>query len=103
MTILAKLVAIQNEPLGFINYVFEIINQPEQEIHKTKYIDCVRYNNWQCRDLKLNDAGYVVIERVEAGKDTWFDGINLNFYKSTHNHFIKFIPCGESREEEYVL
>lgn len=102
MTFLGALVAIQYDTLGYINYVFRLINKEARQIHSTEFITCVRYPNWECRDLKIGDAGYILINKIQAGVDKWYDGNNLIPYKYNHTQFVKFIPTGESKEE-YTL
>lgn len=98
-TILGVLVAIQHDTLGYINYVFRLINKEAQQIHKTEFITCVRYPNWNCRDIKIGDAGYIHINDITAGIDKWYDGKTMIPYKYNHTQFIKFIPTGESEDE----
>lgn len=103
MTFLGELVAIQYDPMGYVYYVFKLINDVSKKIHQAEFISCVRFPNWIHRDLKIGDCGYVVLNKVKAGIDTWYDGTNLNYYKYDHDQFMKLIPTGESKTEEYIL
>lgn len=102
MTILGQLVAIQYDTLGYINYVFKLINEEAKHIHNSEFITCVRYPNWDEKDLKLGDAGYILLDNIKAGIDKWYDGEKLVTYKYNRIQFIKFIPAGESKTE-YTL
>ena len=35
---------------------------------------CVRWPNWECRQLKNGESGYLDFKEVRAGIDTWYDG-----------------------------
>lgn len=88
VTIHAKLVAKDMDCMGYISYVFENLEYKDEEF---KYIMCVRFPNWNCPDIHLEDKGYVIVRYVEAGKDTWYDGNNVVPYKYTNVVFMKFI------------
>ena len=103
MTFLGKLVAIQYDVLNYTYYVFKVLNDDEQKIHRAKFITCVRFPNWNHKDLEIGDYGYINMEKIKAGVDTWFDGTNLIPYKYDHDQFIKLIPTGETKTELYTL
>lgn len=103
MTFLGKLIAIQHDVLDYIYYVFKIINDEECKIHNAKYITCVRFPNWNHKDLEVGDFGYVIMNKIKAGVDTWYDGTNLIPYKYDHDQFMKLIPPGETKTELYTL
>ena len=103
MTFLGKLTAIQYDTLNYIYYVFRVINDDEQKIHNAKFITCVRFPNWNHKDLQIGDYGYIVMNKIKAGVDTWYDGENLVPYKYDHDQFMKLIPIGETKTELYTL
>ena len=103
MTIYGKLVAIQEDTRGYINYVFKIMSTEEATLIKSKYISCVRFPNWDCRKLQLGDIGYMVYELRKAGIDSWFDGTKLIPYKYNSTQFINFIESGESQTKSCIM
>ena len=103
MTVFVKLVASSTDPCGYITYVFELLDEYDIEIWKYKHVTCVRYPNWQCRQLKIGDTGFVEINIVKAGIDTWYDGENQIPYKNNAKQFLRFIDKEETEEEEYIL
>lgn len=103
MTVLAKLVASSTDPFGYIKYAFKLLDDNDIEVWKYKHITCTRYPNWKCRELKIGDIGFVEINIVKAGVDTWYDGVNQIPYKNDAKQFINFMEEGETDEEAYVL
>lgn len=101
-TVLAKLRAKAHDSLGYIQYVFE--NIEEQSIY-SKYIWCVRFPNWQCKDLVIDREGFLTFELHYAGIDKYFDGREFKYYNYTCNQFINFIdkPTKEEINETIIL
>lgn len=101
-TVLVELKALQSDSLGYVNYVFE--NLEDSNVW-TKYIWCVRYPNWQCRDLNITDKGYLTYELHNAGIDKWYNGDSFVYFKTTHYQFINFIdkPTNNEINEEIIL
>ena len=103
-TLLVELSAVYTDYFGYITYVFKYLDEYDIENHKCKCMCCTRYPNWQSRDLKIGDVGYVNIEVVRAGIDTWFDGEKQVPYKHNAKRFIKFIDKPDDKnKEEYTL
>lgn len=50
-----------------------------------------RWPNWQHRDLKLGEKGFLEYKEVQAGIDTWWDGEKFIPYNYSNIIFIKFI------------
>lgn len=103
MTVLSKLVASLTNSLGYTTYIFELLDEYDREIWKYKHISCTRYPNWQCRELKIGDTGFVEINIVKAGIDTWYDGEKQVPYKNSANQFIRFVDKDKTDEEAYTL
>lgn len=101
-TILAKLLAKQNDSFGYVTYIFR--NTETEDIFD-KYMMCTQYPNWQHRMLELGEVGYLTYEEHLAGYDKWFDGNNMRYYNYTHIQFIKFIdkPKEEDNFKELIL
>ena len=89
---------------GYITYVFKYLDEDDVKRYHDKVLICTRYPNWDCKDLKRGDVGYVEIEIVRAGIDTWFDGKKQIPYKNNAKRFIKFIDKPkEEGKEDYTL
>ena len=58
-TIKAKLVAQETDSEKYVTYVFELLDPDEIAKLETKYMMCVRWPNWEHRDLKLGEVGYL--------------------------------------------
>lgn len=101
-TVLAQLKAIQNDTLGYVQYIFE--NLEEKSIW-SKYIWCVRFPNWQCRDIQIDDIGYLTYEMHNAGVDKWYDGDKFIPYKYSGYQFLNFIdkPIKIDKNETIIL
>lgn len=93
ITIKAKLLVKCSEHLGYQTLVFEDLEYKDADF---KYITCVKFPNWDCNLLTINDVGFLSIKYIEAGKDTWFDGNNFVPYRYTNIQFLKFIKIKES-------
>lgn len=101
LVVLAKLVAKNNEELGYSTYVFECLE--DYIIKKTKYILCTRYPNWEHRKIDIGEIGYLCVAEVQAGIDKWFDGSQLVYYKYDNIQFIKFIAKPNTEDNTYVM
>lgn len=96
MTILAKLLAEEEDTMNYITYVFECL---DDEIKKqTKYLMCVRWPNWDHRTIELGEIGYLNFEEIRAGITMWYDGDKMIPYKYNNIQFIKFVSKKEKFE-----
>ena len=77
MTILARLVAKEEDALNYITYVFECLD--EEILKDTKYVMCTRYPNWNHRMIDIDEVGYLNFFEIRAGVDKWFDGEKMTF------------------------
>ena len=101
MVALVKLVADEHNPLNYITYVFECL---DEEIRKeTKYIMTTRFPNWDHRCLNIGEIGYLEFEEIRAGMDKWFDGNTMIPYRYNMIQFIRFISKKEEKDEEYRI
>ena len=100
-TIYCQLIAKEPDIGGYTTYVFKNLESSCPFGHR--YVMVTRLPNWNHKDLQIGDFGYVVINKVKAGVDTWYDGNNLIPYKYDHDQFMKLIPTGETRTELYTL
>lgn len=101
MTILAKLLASEQDYLGYITYVFECLD--EEIIEETRYIMCTRFPNWDHRKIEIGEVGFLSFFEIRAGVDKWYDGANLVPYRYNNIQFIKFIEKPEEKTHKYVI
>ena len=101
MVALVKLVADEPNPLGYITYVFECLE--EQDRAFSKYIMMIRFPNWEAKQINLGEVGYVEFEEIRAGMDKWFDGNSMIPYRYNMIQFIRFISKKEEIDEEYRI
>lgn len=80
-----------NNGTGYVNYVFENLEFQDYDFH---YITAVRFPNWDCKNIKVGERGYVVVKYVQEGKDEWYNKETKEFnkYLDTNIIFLKFIP-----------
>ena len=103
-TALVELVSEYTDYFGYITYVFKYLDNFDINVHNCKIMVCTRYPNWNCRELKIGDTGYVEVEIVRAGIDTWFDGKKQVPYKNNATRFMKFIEKSDDKNKgEYTL
>lgn len=91
MTTLAKLVASGDDSLGYITYVFELLDMDERIRLGTKYIMTTQFPNWDHRKINIDEIGYVTFFEIKAGIDRWYDGDKMIPYRYNMIQFIKFI------------
>lgn len=101
MTILAKLVAKENDIGGYTTYVFECLDK--EALKETKYIMTTRFPNWNHRNLNVGEIGYLSFFEIRAGIDTWFDGEKMVPYKYNNIQFDKFVVKPKKRDNEYIM
>lgn len=101
MTILAKLVASESDGLGYTTYVFECLEESMSKY--TKYCMCVRFPNWDHRELDLGEIGYLDFNEVRAGIDKWWDGEKMIPYRYSGIHFQKFIKKPDEKDFKYIM
>lgn len=97
MTIYCKLVALEEETLGYITYVFECLEPDATFGHR--YVMTTRWPNWQHKYLELGEIGYLTYKEVVAGVDTWYDGDTFIPYNYSNIIFIKFIEKEEKIDD----
>ena len=92
ITILAQLVAKSSDIDNYITYVFV-------DLASKEYLMCVQFPNWEHRELRLGEIGYLEYKEIRAGVDKWYDGTNFIPYNYSNIQFIKFIT--KPSEKEY--
>jgi hypothetical protein len=98
ITIHAKLLEAVCDIEGYITYVFQILDQERTYLVSSDYLMCVRYPNWEQSEIKKGDQGYLKVKEVAAGKDQWFDGHEMIYYRNDDIIFYKFIKETEQTD-----
>jgi hypothetical protein len=101
MTVLARLEASRTDGCGYTTYVFRCL---EREIIKqTKYVMCTRWPNWEGPKIEIGEVGYLQFMEIRAGKDEWFDGVNMIPYRHNNIQFIKFIRKPKKKHNQFIV
>lgn len=95
--------AKENDSLGYTTYVFEILDEDDKKNLDTKYIMCTRWPNWDHRELKIGEIGYLSFKVIQAGIDKWFDGSSFIPYKYTNIQFERFIDKKEDVKTKFKM
>lgn len=103
MTTLAKLVASSEDSMGYITYVFEILDEDDKRRLDTKYVMCTQFRNWDHRKIEIDEIGYVTFFEIQAGIDKWFDGTKMIPYNYNMIQFIKFIAKPQKTDNQFVI
>lgn len=104
MTVLSKLVAKEEDIGGYVNYVFEILEEKEVNRLGTKYIMCTRYPNWNHRKIDIGEVGYLNFFEIRAGIDKWFDGEKMISYNYNGIQFDKFVSKPKEKDKsKYIM
>ena len=90
-TVKGELVAAQTDSMGYTTYVFKLLDPDEIEEFGFKYIMCTRWPNWDHRDVRVGEIGYISYTEIIAGEDFWLDRSGLVPYKCSTVQFNKFI------------
>lgn len=101
MTILAKLLASESDPMGYTTYVFECLD--ENIIRQTKYIMCTRFPNWDHRKIEIGEIGFLNFFEIKAGIDKWYDGKNFIPYRYNNIQFIKFVEKPDKKSHKFTM
>lgn len=101
MTIYAQLIASSKDQQGYITYVFQCL---EDNInYESKYIMCTRYPNWNHKSVDLGEIGFLTIQEVRAGIDSWYNGKEMIPYKYDAVQFLKFVTKPKDITKEYIM
>lgn len=87
-----KVEQVLHEPGGYVTYVFEILKKGDRNFLQSDFIMCVQYPNWDHRDLRVGEEGYLCYRDIQEGLDKYFDGKNMVSYKYSTTQFMKFVP-----------
>lgn len=64
-----------------------------------------RLPNWQCREVEINEIGFLEYNSVIAGKDCWYQKETNTMipYNYTNNYFINFIVEKEDNYSKEII
>lgn len=99
-TLLAELVASHRDPYGYITYIFQNLDFKDDD---DRYVMCTRYPNWQVRDLKLGDKGFLTVLEIVAGEDKWFNGTKMIPYTCSTVQFLKFVDLPIQTDGKFII
>lgn len=99
-TIFSVLVSKLDEGLGYTTYVFQNLEESKWDL---KYKMVTRCPNWDHRSINIGETGFLTYDDHIAGKDTWFDGKNMQFYRYTMSQFIKFIAKPDNITSDFIM
>lgn len=91
-TVKAKLIAEEKDFADYTTYVFELLDETDINRLNTSYIMCVRYPNWSQDKIVLGQIGILNVMEVTAGKDQYYNGNRMEYYRYSNIQFMKFIP-----------
>lgn len=91
----------ETDAMGYITYVFEVLELDEIKRLGTKYLTTVRYPNWDHAKVKIGDIGFVSMISVIGGIDQYYNGKTMNYYKYSNDQFLKFIPM-KSKIDKHI-
>lgn len=102
ITIHAEMIDYKYEPGGYIVYIFRNL---ESKRWDTKYFMCTQVPNWDQPPIKLRDIGYLTIQEVIAGEDTWYDILSGQQVPYLYNniYLVKFLPQKPADSENYTM
>lgn len=100
VTILAELIASDQDNFGYVTYVFQRLEDVNIE---SKYIMCTRYPNWEHRPVNLGEIGLLTFKENVAGCTTWFNGFENIPHKYDGIQFIKFIDLPKKPDNEFIM
>jgi hypothetical protein len=103
-TIYCKVLEVLHNPFGYIDYVVESLDPIQEKFLITKYLIVTQFPNWDHRELCKGDIGFLKYKEITPGIDQWFDGKELNYYKSFEGwQFLKFINKTPEIEQTIIL
>lgn len=103
ITIRCKLVASELDLMGYQTLVFENL-EPNPPFGK-HYVMCVRFPNWNHREVEEGEIGYLTYNEVIAGRDGWYDSTTNSFipYNYSNLIFIKFVQEVDSSKKDIII
>lgn len=104
ITIYCKLIAEHQDLLGYTNYVFESLDETQENFLYSKYIMTTKFPNWENDVIDMEDVGFLTFKEVIPGVNKWYDGEKFVDYNSFEGfQFIKFIKKNPSKKDVYKL
>lgn len=85
----AELLCQETDVQDYTTYVFKLLE--EEERYRFKYIMCTKWPNWNHRELRNGEIGFLHFTEIVAGKDEWFNGTTYIPYRYSNLQFDRFI------------
>ena len=94
----AQLLAFEKDFCDYTTYCFSVLDEKDKQLLKNNYVLCIRYPNWNAKNIKIGDVGILQFSEIRAGIDKWFNGDIMIPYNYNDWRFDKFIlfpkePC----------
>lgn len=103
MVVFSKLLEKFSDGLGYITYVFELLDNEDKLRENTKYLMCTQPPNWNAPVIQYNEVGYLEVKPVIAGVDEWFDGAVQQKYMYNNVWFCKFVPKRPKNADDMIV
>jgi len=94
-----KLIAYLVDLYDYCTYVFENLDYKDVDF---KYIMCTKFPNWNTKEIKVGDIGYVLVRYITAG-DKYYNGQIFNTYNYTNVQFLKFVEEQTKETEDLIM
>lgn len=93
------------EDFGYVTYVFELLDPEDKDRLLTKYMMCVQFPNWEQKEIKVGDKGFLQYKEINKGIDEYYDFLTKSNKKYLHDmvQFIKFIPIKEKVDNINII
>jgi hypothetical protein len=103
ITLRCELVAKESDLLDYQNLVFKNL-EPNPPFGK-QYILCVRFPNWQHRELEVGEIGFLTYKETVAGRDHWYDSTTGKEvpYNYSNLIFIKFVKEPDNSKKDIII
>ena len=103
ITVRCKLLVKEQDLLDYQTLVFENL-EPNPPFGK-HYIMCVRFPNWNHRDVEEGEIGFLTYNEVIAGRDGWYDSSTGNIvpYNYSNLIFIKFVKEVDNSKKDIII
>ena len=103
ITLRCELLVKENDLLNYQTLVFK--NLEQNPPFGKQYLMCVRFPNWNHRELEIGEIGFLTYREVIEGKDHWYDpttGKEIP-YNYSNLIFIKFVKEVDNYKKDIII